>query len=55
VQSSTNLNGNQKPGGNKKKGLITVRVGRMVINPRTIIIMIRWVVMLERENEKDVR
>ena len=37
------------------KDAITIRVGKMVINPRKIIIMRRWVVMLERENEKYVR
>jgi hypothetical protein len=41
--------------GIRRKDIIIVRVGKMVINPRTIIIMRRWVVMLERENEKDVR
>jgi hypothetical protein len=41
--------------GLRRKDLITIRVGKMVINPRTIIIMRIWVIMLERENEKDVR
>jgi hypothetical protein len=30
-------------------------VGRMVINPRIMVIMRRRVIMLERENEKDIR
>jgi hypothetical protein len=37
------------------KDTITIRVGKMVINPRTIIIMRRRVVMLDRENNKDIR
>ena len=39
--------------GIRRKDVITVRVGKMVINPRTI--MRRWVIVLERENEKNTR
>ena len=39
--------------GIRRKYEITVRVGKMVINPMTI--MRRWVIVLERENEKNVR
>jgi hypothetical protein len=35
--------------------IIIVRVGKTVINPRTMVIMRRRIIMLERENEKDVR
>jgi hypothetical protein len=38
-----------------RKDTIIVRVGKMVINPRTIIIMRIRVEMLERENKNDVR
>jgi hypothetical protein len=41
--------------GIRRKDTIIIRVGKMVINPRTIIIMRRRVIMLERENEKNVR
>jgi hypothetical protein len=41
--------------GVRRKDVITVRVGTMVTNPRTIIIMRIRVVMLERENEKNIR
>ena len=41
--------------GIRRKDVITVRVEKMVINPRKIIIMRIWVVMRERENEKNVR
>jgi hypothetical protein len=53
VQSSTNPNGSNNQEGIRRKDIITVRVGKMVIKPRTI--MRRWVLMLERENEKNVR
>jgi hypothetical protein len=53
VQSSTNLNGSQPPEGIRRKDVITVRVEKMVINPR--IIMRRRVIVLEREKEKNVR
>jgi hypothetical protein len=36
--------------GIRRNDVITVRVGKMVINPRTITIMRRQVIMLEREN-----
>jgi hypothetical protein len=39
----------------RRNDAITIRVGKMVINPRKIIIMRRQVVMMERENEKYVR
>ena len=39
--------------GIRKKDVITVRVGKMVINPRTI--MRRRVIELERTNEKNIR
>jgi hypothetical protein len=39
--------------GIRRKDVITVRVGKMVIKPRTI--MRRRVLMLERENEKNIR
>ena len=41
--------------GIRRKDIIVIRVGKMVINPRTIIIMRRQVIMLERVNKKDVR
>jgi hypothetical protein len=55
VQSSTNTNGNQQLGGTKNKERNNYKGGKNGNNPRTIIIMRRWVVMLERENKKDVR
>jgi hypothetical protein len=39
--------------GIRRKDVIIVRVGKMVINPRTI--MRRQVIVLERKNEKNVR
>jgi hypothetical protein len=36
-----------------KKDVITLRMAKMVINPMTI--MRRWVIVVERENEKNVR
>jgi hypothetical protein len=39
--------------GIRRNDVITVRVGKMVINPRKI--MRRKVIVLERENEKNVR
>ena len=39
--------------GIRRNDVITVRVGKMVINPRTI--LRRQVIALERENEKKVR
>jgi hypothetical protein len=41
--------------GIRRKDVITVRMEKMVINPRIVIIMRRRVILLERENEKDVR
>jgi hypothetical protein len=40
VKSSTDPNGNQQLGKNKKKDvIIIVRVGKIIINPRTMVIM----------------
>jgi hypothetical protein len=35
--------------------IIIVRVGKTIINPRTMVIMRRRIIMLERENDKDIR
>jgi hypothetical protein len=57
VQSSTNPNGNQQPGGKKIKDVVTiVRVGGIIIiNPRTMIIMRSRIIMLVRERKKGER
>jgi hypothetical protein len=39
----------------RRKDIIIVRVGKIITNPRTMVIMRRRIIMLERENEKDVR
>jgi hypothetical protein len=41
--------------GIRRKDTIIIRVGKMVINPRTMVIMRGQIIMLERENEKYVR
>jgi hypothetical protein len=41
--------------GIKRNELIIVRVGKIIINPRTVVIMRRRIIMLERVREKDVR
>jgi hypothetical protein len=41
--------------GIKGKVEIIVRVGKMVINPRTMIIMGSRIIMLERERKRNVR
>jgi hypothetical protein len=41
--------------GIRRKDVIIVRVGRTVISPRTIVIMRRRVIMLERASEKGIR
>jgi hypothetical protein len=50
VQLSTNLNGNQQPGGNKRKGHgKNRRVGQIIINSKIILIMRNRKIMLVRE------
>jgi hypothetical protein len=41
--------------GLRRKDIIIVWLGKMVINPRKMVIMRRRVIMLERENKKYVR
>jgi hypothetical protein len=52
---STNPNGDQQPKGIRGKVKIIVRVGKMVINPGTMIIMGSRIIMLERERKKGIR
>jgi hypothetical protein len=55
VQSSTNLNGNQQPGGNKRKGCGNNHKGGriiIIINPRTMLTMIDRTIMFEGKKEK---
>jgi hypothetical protein len=55
MQSLTSPNGNQKLGRIRRKDvIIIIRVGKIIINPRTMVIMRRRIIMLERERKKDV-
>jgi hypothetical protein len=56
VKLSTDPNGNQQLGGNKNKGHDNNRKGgKIIINPRTMIIMRRQIIMLESKRKRDVR
>jgi hypothetical protein len=46
---------NNQAGIRRKDVIIIVRVGKIIINPRTMVIMRRRIIMLERERKKDVR
>jgi hypothetical protein len=53
VQSSANPNVTRNQAGIRRKDVIIIlRVGKIIINPRTMVIMRRQIIMLEREKRK---